>query len=443
MSAEPSNEIVRAIAGRALVTLACGALASACVLSDSMEAEFTRAEWDVIASLSPLPEPALDPSNAVETDPRAQELGHALFFERSHAGAIITADDGSNGGLGQAGETGKVSCADCHMPEHWFHDVRSRPNNTTLGVDWTPRNTPSIVNAIFYDWYSWSGGAETMWQEAIGATLRPEFQGSSRLAVAHMLFDEYRAPYEAIFGPMDERLDPAHPDASTFPAAGSPGDPAFDGMAAEGQDIVNQMVANYGKAIAAYTRLLVSRNAPFDHFVAGDTQAISLAARRGLKLFIGKAGCIDCHKGPLFSDEDFHNLGVPQEGEHVPELDGGRYEAVSRLLLDDFSATGAYSDDLTRSTQLVLLPEDPMRGQFRTKSLRQVAMTPPYMHTGGFATLEDVIAYYNQGGGDAGYLGEKDALMGPLDLSEQEIADLKAFLQTLTGEPVDPALLAP
>jgi hypothetical protein len=100
MSAEPSIDAVKAIAGQALVTLACGALASACVLSDSMETEFTQAEWDVIASLSPLPEPALDLSNAVETDPRAQELGRALFFERSHAGAISTVGDGANGGRG-------------------------------------------------------------------------------------------------------------------------------------------------------------------------------------------------------------------------------------------------------------------------------------------------------------------------------------------------------
>jgi cytochrome c peroxidase len=443
MSAAPSNEVVRAIAGPALVALACGALAGACTVSDSMDVEFTEAEWAVIESLSPLPEPRLDPTNAHETDPHAQELGRALFFERSHAGAIITADDGSNGGLGQEGETGKVGCADCHMPEHWFHDVRSVPNSTTLGVDWTPRNTPSIVNAIFYDWYSWSGGAETMWQEAIGATLRHSFQGSSRLAVAHMLFDQYRAPYEAIFGPMDERLDPAHRFAGAFPATGSPGDPAFDGMAWYDKLIVNRMVANYGKAIAAYARLLVSRNAPFDRFVAGDPEAISLAAKRGLTLFIGKAGCIDCHHGPLLSDDDFHNLGVPQEGERVPEIDSGRYDAVSGLLISDFSATGAYSDDVVTSTQPVLVPEDSMRGQFRTKSLRQVAMTAPYMHTGGFATLEDVIAFYNQGGGEAGFSGEKDELLGPLDLSEKERADLAAFLQTLTGEPVDPALLAP
>jgi cytochrome c peroxidase len=280
-----------------------------------------------------------------------------------------------------------------------------------------------------------------MWQEAIGATLRHQFQGSSRLAVAHMLFNHHRARYEAIFGPMDERLDPHHDGASAFPAWGSPGDEAFDEMDEADQIIVNQMVANYGKAIAAYVRLLVSGDAPFDRFVAGEPDAISLSARRGLKLFIGKAGCIDCHQGPLFDDDDFHNLGIPQQGEHVPLIDNGRYDAVVGILASDFSTGSIYSDELGAVT--LAAPEGSMLGQFRTKGLRQVAMTAPYMHTGGFATLEDVIAFYNQGGGEADYVGDKDELLGPLDLSQSEIADLAAFLRTLTGEPVDPALLSP
>lgn len=419
-----------------VVTLCTGLDLVACMSAQDPGSEFSDAEWAVIHTLSPLPEPPLDLSNAYSGDRAAAALGRALFHERSHAGPIVTPDNGRNGGLGAPGERGKVACADCHMPQHWFSDVRSVPNQTTLGVDWTPRNTPSIVNAAYHEWLSWSGGAETLWQEAIGATLRPEFQGSSRLAVAHMLYDRYREPYQAIFGPMDPRLDPRHPEASALPLTGSPGDPAYDGMTESDKDMVNRMVANYGKAIAAYNRLLVSGDAPFDRFVAGDPTAISLAARRGLKLFIGKAGCIDCHEGPLFSDNEFYNLGVPQEGEYVPAVDRGRYDAVIGLVESHFSIAGAYSDDYSISRMDGLEPSESMLGQFRTRSLRQVANTGPYMHTGALATLEDVVLFYDQGGGDWGFVGEKDGRMAPLGLSADEIEDVVAFMETLTGEPV-------
>lgn len=421
----------------AALTWVCLCLcAAACAAPHHFDIELSAAEWEVVRTLSPLSDPPIDPTNAQDGDPMAEALGRALFFEPSHAGPIATPDNGENGGLGPVSQTGNVSCADCHMPEHWFHDARSRPNQTTLALDWTPRNTPSIVNAAYYEWFSWSGAAETLWQEAIGATFKPAFQGSSRLAVAHMLYDLYREPYERVFGPMDPRLDPDHDDADDFPPAGSPGDPAFDEMDEDDKAIVNTMVANYGKAIAAYCRSLVSRDAPFDRFVAGDDLAISMAAKRGLRLFIGKAGCIDCHKGPLLSDNDFHNLGVPQQGEHVPAVDGGRYDAVMGLLQSDFSSDGPYSDDPYSSALDGLVPSEVMRGQFRTKGLRHVAETAPYMHTGGFATLEEVIRFYNQGGGDSEFVGQKDDLLAPLNLSEGEIADLVAFLHTLTGAPV-------
>jgi len=185
--------------------------------------------------------------------------------------------------------------------------------------------------------------------------------------------------------------------------------------------------------------VLVSRDAPFDKYVAGDTAAISESAKRGLALFIGPANCIACHKTPLFSDSDFHDLGVPQTGDHVPTEDLGRFTAVGKILADPFNAAGAYSDG---PNGLVdgLVATDAMNGQFRTKHLRQIAFTGPYMHTGQYATLMDVIDFYNQGGGATGFAGTKDARILPLGLTSQDKDDLVTFLESLTGEPIPAAL---
>jgi cytochrome c peroxidase len=206
------------------------------------------------------------------------------------------------------------------------------------------------------------------------------------------------------------------------------------------QVIVNRIFANFGKALAAYERLVVSRGAPFDRYVAGDTAAISPAAKRGLKLFVGKAACVGCHDTPLFSDNQFHNVGVPQEGEHVPATDTGRFDGVARLLASEFNSDGDYSDDTGTGRLAGLAQSEQDRGKFRTKFLRQVGESGPYMHTGNFATLTEVIQFYNQGGGESGFDGSKDPRVVPLNLSSAEIADLAAFLGSLTGEPVPAAL---
>jgi cytochrome c peroxidase len=185
----------------------------------------------------------------------------------------------------------------------------------------------------------------------------------------------------------------------------------------------------------------VSRNAPFDRYVAGDTSAIGPAAKRGLKLFVGKAGCVHCHSSPFFSDNSFHSDGVPQEGPHVPRSDSGRFTAVGTLLANEFNSSGAYSDDPEVGRLSGLVQEESQRGLFRTKHLRQIGETAPYMHTGALATLRDVVDFYDAGGGEAGFEGTKDPFLRPLDLSSDEKDDLVAFLETLTGEPIDPRLL--
>src|SRR5262249_9428754 len=207
------------------------------------------------------------------------------------------------------------------------------------------------------------------------------------------------------------------------------------------QLIVNRILANFGKATEAYERLLISRGAPFDRFVAGDGAAISAQAKHGAKLFVGKAGCVACHSGPDFTDNLFHNLGVPQTGPNVPVEDKGRFTAIPGLSSNPFSGAGQFSDSPSdgRAKLAGLMQTQSDHGAFRTAGLRNIAQTAPYMHTGGFATLADVIEFYDQGGGTSDF-GTKDPLMRPLGLSAGEKADLVSFLQALSGEPIPDAL---
>jgi cytochrome c peroxidase len=208
--------------------------------------------------------------------------------------------------------------------------------------------------------------------------------------------------------------------------------------------IINTIMANWGKAIAAYERRLVSRNSALERYALGDRRALSAAAKRGLKLFIGKAACDACHKGPIFTDNEFHDTGVPQSvGEHVPAADTGRFGDIPKLLSSAFNGAGALSDDRVAGAQKLAglaTDNDGDRGKFRTKNLMNIALTGPYMHNGSLETLEDVVHFYNLGGGERGFAGVKDPKIVPLLLSEAEEQDLVAFLHTLTGEPVAGAL---
>jgi cytochrome c peroxidase len=176
--------------------------------------------------------------------------------------------------------------------------------------------------------------------------------------------------------------------------------PAYQGQfrAVFGTDFHAEGVA---KAIAAYERTILSGNSPYDRYLAGDHGALSPAAQRGLALFEGKARCVTCHAGFNFTDESFHNLGV---GMDQKEPDLGRY-TVTQAEVD--------------------------KGAFKTPTLRDVARRGPYMHDGSLKSLEDVVAFYNQGGQQNPWLSKA---IQPLQLAATEEADLVAFLQALTGE---------
>jgi cytochrome c peroxidase len=422
---------------------------------------FTEAEWALVKTLSPLPEkPPPDPTNKWCDDARAAKLGQRFFWEKRIAGPIkvgpkTNADGTSNGALGAVGETGKIACVDCHMPSSgWLFDVRSNNGNgvtanaTSLGTDWGVRNVSSVINTAYYiqkggpnaqRWRENDGYADSAWADAQSEPEGPEIQNGSRLQLAHLIYDHYKADYEEIF-----REFPLPPlgDTARFPLTGRPGQKAWDNMPAADQDAVNRVFMNYGKTIEAYVRLLLSRNAPFDAFVAGKADAISDAAKRGLKLFVGEAGCIGCHNTPLFSDDDFHVTGLKVNTARSPHADPtetGRASTLRGVLDSPFNVNGVYSDDRHTGRLDGVHATTADKGKWRTKALRQVGPTAPYMHDGEFATLEEVIDFYDRGGDASGYIGTKE--IKPLHLSATQKSDLKAFLLTLTGEPVRAELL--
>ncbi|MDX2015729.1 MAG: cytochrome c peroxidase [Myxococcaceae bacterium] len=408
--------------------------------------ELTAAELAMARGFSPLPAVPPDPTNAFADDPAAAVLGQRLYFDKTYSGPLSVGDDGMNGSPGAAGERGKVSCVSCHASRSGDDD-RSRPNNVSLGTGFGTRNALPVVNSAFYRWTNWGGRFDTQWSLPLAVAENPATMNGSRLAVVHLLWNKYRADYDAVFPvPLDPALDPSAPDAARFPPTGKPAAAGADAgvweaMTAGDRAIVNRIYANYGKALAAYTRKLVSRNSPFDRFVGGDRTALGVSAQRGFRVFLTRGRCATCHSGPFFSDDQFHALLVPQTGPRVPAVDTGRFQDVPPLLASPFNGAGVFSDDAgAGQARLAGLTQSPaLTGQFRTPTLRGLSNSAPYMHAGQLATLEAVVDFYDVGGG-ATDGGVKDPLLQPLGLSSQEKADLVSFLRALDGDPVDPAL---
>jgi cytochrome c peroxidase len=397
---------------------------------------FTAPEIALLKTLGPVPAVPADTTNRVANNAAAAALGQKLFFDQNFSGALVVDSD-----LGTAGQVGKVSCASCHSSEY-LDDSRSMPDNVSKGTNVHTRNSPPLVNASFYKWTNWGGRFAAQWELPLVVVESPVIMNGNRLKLAHRIFDVYRAEYDAVF--TTATLDPELATTTRFPAEGKPGVAAYDNLSAPDKLIVDTILVNYSKAVAAYMRLLVSRDAPFDRWIATDTASndIPVRAKWGAKLFIGKARCVNCHSGPHFSDDDFHNIGVPQTGPGVPAADDGRFANVPPLLASPFNVEGAHSDD-TNTDRLAGLTNpmpDSTKSAFRTPSLRGVSLTAPYMHSGQHASLEVVVNFYDVGGGTA-VSGRKDTLMTPLGLTDQEKADLVEFLKTLNGAPVPPALL--
>ncbi|HTR60072.1 MAG TPA: cytochrome c peroxidase [Candidatus Binataceae bacterium] len=306
-------------------------------------------------------------------------LGKELFFEDG-----LSAD-------------GKVSCDHCHAPQKGFTD--QLPTSMGINNQFGQRNAPTILDALFSTTQFWDGRAKTLEDQAKQPILNPIEMGmkSPDDVVAKLRSLGYSDKFRKVFG---------H-------------DVTYDDMA---------------RAIAAYERTQLAFDTPFDHFMAGDQNAIGDSAKRGWSIFNGKGRCMSCHgwnpTQPLFTDFKFHNIGVSaHKSDFVPLArkalaiiaQGASPEQIDQLAIQtDMSGLGRF-----------LVTKQPHDiGGFRTMGLRNLLVTQPYFHDGSQQTLWDTIDHYNKGGVQNPYL---DGGIVPLGLSESEEDDLVAFLATLTS----------
>ena len=350
----------------------------------------TEAEVRAILSHGPWPAQwARDPSNRVSGNPDAIELGERLFFER------------------RLSVNGEISCSRCHLPERNWSDGLPR----AVGLEEVDRNTPSIVNARTQRWFGWDGAHNSLWAQSIRPILDARELGASAAHVAKLLRGDrdlscrYRRTFGSAPGVEDERV-----------------------------------LVDAAKALAAFQETLVSGHTAFDEFrdalARGDKAAPALypePAQRGLRTFIGKGSCNMCHAGPAFTNGEFHDTGIPffiRPG----QVDAGRHGGIKRLLGNRMNLLGPYNDDAKRSsavgTRHVAL-EHRNFGEFKVPSLRNLALTAPYMHNGSLATLRDVVKHYSEISPDRLH-SDGEAILKPLRLTEWEIEDLIAFLESLS-----------
>ena len=368
------------------------------------DAELTSEEVRKALAHSPLPPLPRDETNAVADDPAAARLGQFLFFDTRLSGS------------------GQFSCASCHEPARCFTDGRRVFEAAGVGA----RHTVSLWNVAYNRWLFWDGRADSLWSQALKPIEHPlEMGGDRRKIVALLRSDsELRAAFEPLFGPLPGSED------------------------AEG---VKRAFAGVGKAIEAYERRLVSRRSAFDVFAEGlrendpaKTAALSPSAREGLRVFLGRGNCRLCHAGPNFTDGEFHDIGLASSMGPGP-ADTGRWGGIASLLADEFGAGGAFSDDRqgprAQSSRFLVATYHNL-GQMKTPSLRNVALTAPYMHQGQLATLRDVLQHYSTVDPPPLSNAFLEALLRPLRLTEGETAGLVAFLESLTDTSIDPALLS-
>jgi cytochrome c peroxidase len=337
----------------------------------------------------------------------AAALGHRLFFESRLA-------------------TGGVQCSTCHLSERAY--TEDKPYSK--GLREVSRNAPSIYNAARLTRHFWDGRADTLWSQPLFTMEDPDEMNLTRLELAHKIYKIYRTEYEQVFGPM-----PDLSDLDRFPERGKPGTPAFDSMPPQSQIEINQVFANIGKAFEAFIRQASGRRSPVDLFLVVDRAPLSEAAKRGMIQFT-RAGCMNCHSGPMYTDEKFHNLGIPAWPGAKQDL--GRELGRQVLTSFMFNSESAFFDPVPSDHPIrPLAPEansPGLRGAFLTPSLRNVARTAPYGHNGRFKTLEEIIDFHLQGGGrGAGFVGQVDPLLKPAQLTSEQKMDLAEFLRNLTG----------
>jgi cytochrome c peroxidase len=378
--------------------------------------DWNTKEKAVLSSLhlSRLPPVPNDPSNAYDSRPAAIALGKRLFADP------------------QFSKNRAVACINCHDPKRQFQD--GLPVSTGVGT--TPRRSMHLVGIGYAVWHDWDGRKDSLWSQALGALESPMSHGANRLEVVHQLRQSYLTEYQTVFGPL-----PALPvQPKTASPLGTPEQKAaWEKLDATSRDNINRVFVNIGKSLAAYQKTLHFSPAPLDQYIdalqnknPAGLAALTPAQKHGLRLFIGMGQCTTCHNGPLLTDQAFHNVGVSDP----KEPDQGRALAIAKVENDEFNCLGRYSDAKPgQCAELVFMNRDKTANlaTFKTPSLRNVALRPPYMHAGQFATLEQVVRHYVQAPKAVIGHNERDPFM----LKDKDIADLTVFLHSLSGAVIE------
>lgn len=316
--------------------------------------------------LGPVPIPADNPMT-----PEKIELGRMLYFDPRLAG------DSS------------LSCAKCHDPAKGFSNGLQMSDAYPGTKHW--RHVPTVLNAAYLRHQFWDGRADSLEAQAIGPIAAPIEMNQNYTHLVEKLsgIPWYRDQFKKVFK-SDVNMD------------------------------------NLAKAIAAFERTIVSKPGPVDKFLTGDKSALTDYQKKGMDLFTGKANCIACHHGAALSDGEFHTTGVPEIEELKTETDRiatRHFFATDQKYPNPRRVNADYGRELITKSQ-----SD--RGRFKTPSLRELVHTAPYMHNGAFETLDDVIEFYMNGGGDH---PNKDPLLRPFELTDQEFDQLREFLEALSS----------
>lgn len=378
--------------------------------------------------------PPPDTTNAWADDAGAADLGQRLFFDRRFS------------------SNGEVACASCHDPVRGFADAR--PLSHAVGT--TGRHAQSIYNTAWNRWFFWDGRKDSLWSQALGPIESPVEHAFDRTALVHVIAKDaaLRERWIGVFGSFPDVSDPARFPAHARPIPDAPTDPAqvaWAAMTPADRDTIDETFARFGKAVAAYERKIVSRDAPFDRWLAayraddpaGAESALSPDARAGLALFVGEAHCHFCHTGENLTNREFHNVGLAPAPGTSPD-DAGRYDAVAQVLADPFNSAGRWSDDPAAGTARLQSLHQTVEqlGAFKTPSLREIAHTGPYFHGGNFPNLTAVVRHYTDND-EVPAFGHAEELIDPIDLDDAEIAQIVAFLESLSGAPLPAELMGP
>jgi cytochrome c peroxidase len=337
------------------------------------------------------PVAALDVSNRVSGDAAAIALGEGLFID-----PVLSKD-------------GNFSCATCHDPAQAF----TVPLSRAVGRTELDRNSPSLLNLGGLRWFGWGGKSDNLW----AASLHPivagqEMAHSDQSWKTALGASKHLQAFETLFGPLAQQSPQA-------------------------------VLVNTAKALAAYQETLVTSRTPFDVFRdALERQDFATAARypdaaqRGLQIFLGQGNCNMCHSGPRFSNNEFHDAGVPYFIDETT-VDQGRFGGLNLLLSSPYTLVGKWNDDPTKSGAWAVQNVRQSHadfGTFRTPSLREVSATAPYMHNGSLPDLAAVVSHYNEIDLERMH-ADGEAILVPLNFSEAEQQDLVEFLETLSELP--------